>query len=119
VDVFFAGQLQFPGGIIAQFDCSFVTPFIARMEITGTQGKITVLVPYKPGMREMILLERGGQVQQIRVKGIHLYSGEVEDIEDAILLGKPPRISLEDSLGNIAAIDALIKSATQSISINL
>jgi len=119
VDVFFAGQLLFPGGIIAQFDCSFVTPFFAHMEITGTQGKITILVPYKPGIREVILLERGGHVQQVRVKGIRLYSGEVEDIEEAILMGKPPRISLEDSLGNITTINALIKSANQSIPIML
>ena len=119
VDVFFAGQLRFPGDVVAQFDCSFITPFFSRMEIIGTQGKISIPVPFKPGMREVILHERGGHVQQIKVKGIRLYSGEVEDIEDAILLGKSPRINLQDSLGNIVTLDALIKSANQSMHVSL
>ncbi len=37
--------------------------------------------------------------------------GEVDDMCDSILLGKPSRITLEDSRGNLAAILALIKSA--------
>jgi hypothetical protein len=36
-----------------------------------------------------------------------LYLGEIEDMADAILLGKPPRVSLADSRGNVAMILAL------------
>ena len=39
-----------------------------------------------------------------------VYIGEVEDMADAILLNKPPRVSLADSRGNIAVILALIDS---------
>jgi hypothetical protein len=37
--------------------------------------------------------------------------GEVDDMCDAILLGKRPRISLADSRANIATILALLESA--------
>jgi predicted dehydrogenase len=40
-----------------------------------------------------------------------LYIGEVEDMADAILLGKEPRISLEDSRANVGVIFALLESA--------
>ena len=43
--------------------------------------------------------------------GSELYIGEVEDLADAILLGKAPRISLADSRANVAAICGLLESA--------
>ena len=40
-----------------------------------------------------------------------LYIGEVEDLADAILLGKAPRISLAHSRDNVKTILALLRSA--------
>jgi predicted dehydrogenase len=111
VDVLFAGQMQFPGDVTTQFDCSFITPFRAFMEITGDKGRLTISNPFKPGMREKIYLEREGVTKTIHIKGKELYCGEVEDIENAVLFGKPSRISLGDSKANVAAIEALIQSA--------
>ena len=45
------------------------------------------------------------------MKGQELYLGEVEDMADAIIQGKAPRISLEDSRANVATIVALLESA--------
>ena len=50
-------------------------------------------------------------MQTIKIKGDELYSGEVEDICDAILNKRPPRISLADSRGNTSVILALLQSA--------
>jgi predicted dehydrogenase len=47
----------------------------------------------------------------MRIKGEELYRGEVENMVDAILLGRPPRVTLKDSRGNITAILALLESA--------
>src|SRR4030042_2892190 len=111
IDLLFAGQLHFAGGVIAQFECSFITPFKVYMEMTGDKGRIIISEPYKPGLRTKLILERDGQTQTIRIKGAKLYQGEVNDIENAILYGNLPRISLEDSRNNIATIEALYKSA--------
>jgi xylose dehydrogenase (NAD/NADP) len=114
IDLLYAGQLYFPGGVISQFECSFITPSKSWIEITGNKGRITIPEPYKPGKRTKILLERDGQTQNIWIKGIELYRGEIEDLENAILERKSTRISLDDSRGNIATIEALYQSARLS-----
>ncbi|MDI6768165.1 MAG: hypothetical protein QMD04_00645, partial [Anaerolineales bacterium] len=111
VDEVLAGQMQFAGNILAQFDCGFRAPFRAQMEIVGSEGSLTIPTPFKPGRREKILLTRNGKVKTIRVPGQELYLGEVEDMADAILLGKPSRVSLAESRGNVATILALLESA--------
>jgi D-xylose 1-dehydrogenase (NADP+, D-xylono-1,5-lactone-forming) len=115
VDLSFAGQLLFPGRVISQFECSFVTPYKVEMEITGDKGRIKIPDPYKPGKRAKIYFQHKGQEQIINIKGPELYQGEIEDLEDAILLEKPARISLEESRGNISTIEALYQSAQRSI----
>ena len=111
IDLLCAGQLLFPDRVISQFECSFISPYKVGMEITGDKGRITIPDPYKPGKRTKIILQHDGKEQKIYVKGPELYQGEIEDIENAILLGIPPRISLEDSRGSIATMEALYQSA--------
>ena len=119
IDLLYAGQLCFPGGVISQFECSFITPSKSLMEITGNKGRLTIPEPYKPGKRTKILLERDEQTQDIWIDGADLYRGEIEDLENAILLKKPTQISLDDSRGNIATIEALYQSARLSKSISV
>jgi xylose dehydrogenase (NAD/NADP) len=119
IDLLFSGQMHFFTNVIAQFECSFISPFKVYFEITGDKGRIQVPEPYKPGTRTKIVLEQQGQTRTIRVKGTKLYQGEVEDIENAILFGTPPRISLEESRANIVTIVTLYKSAQTSMPINI
>jgi predicted dehydrogenase len=113
VDEAFTGQMRFPGDVYAQFDCGFRAQFRMRIEIVGSEGVITVPRPFIVGLGQHIALERGDQVESIAIPDAELYLGEVEDMADAILLGKPPRISLADSRGNVAAITALLRSARE------
>ena len=55
--------------------------------------------------------DNNNKVETIHVQGQELYMGEVDDMCDAILLGKPPRIPLTDSRANVAVILALLESA--------
>ena len=107
----FAGQMKFPADIYAQFDSSFVSPSRSFMEIVGQDAVLFVPNPFKPKPADEILLTRGDKTDRMKIHGGELYIGEVEDMADAVLLGKPPRISLADSRGTIAAILALIQSA--------
>jgi predicted dehydrogenase len=119
IDETFVGQMRFDGGILAQFASSFVLPFQAVMEIVGSEGTLSIPHPFKPGIAEKIYLTRGERIETITIKGIELYSGEVEDMADAILLGKPPRIPLEDSRANVAAIAAFLESARTGLPVRL
>jgi len=111
IDDSFFGQLRFAEDVYGQFDSSFVMPPHAHMEFVGSDATLVVPKPYKPYQNEKIFLVQDGKTETIKIKGEELYLGEVEDMVDAILLGKAPRISLEDSRANVAAILALLESA--------
>jgi len=113
VDETFAGQLRFPSGAILSFDCGFRAPFRTFMEIVGSEGVLAVARPFKPGLSEQIVLTRGEVNETIDVAGQELYRGEVEDMADAVLLGRAPRVSLADSRANVAALLALLRSARE------
>ncbi|MFZ5822637.1 MAG: Gfo/Idh/MocA family protein [Chloroflexota bacterium] len=111
-DETFAGQMRFRGDVLAQFDSSFRSSYRAEMEIVGSRAGLRITNPFKPGRRETLLLQRDGRQEKIHIRSSGaLYGGEVEDLADAILLGKAPRVSLADSRGNVAAITALAESA--------
>jgi xylose dehydrogenase (NAD/NADP) len=111
IDETFVGQMRFDHEIHAQFDCSFVIPSRAFMEVLGSEGTLNIPNPFKPAVDEKIYLRRGDKTETIKIKGQELYIGEVEDMADAILLGLAPLISLDDSRANVAVIYALLESA--------
>ena len=112
IDETFVAQMRFPGEVYAQFNCSFAIPFIATAEVFGNEGRLTVPRPFQPGVKEHILLTHSnGATDTITIEGQPLYSGEVEDMADAVLLGTAPRVSLTDSRANVAVILALLESA--------
>ena len=110
-DESFVGQMRFPNDVLFQFDSSFRVPFRASMEIVGSEGILSIPNPFKPNRNCSVILKRGEHEQTIRIKGEELYRGEVENLADVILLGTPPRVTLADSRGNIAAILGLLRAA--------
>ena len=119
VDLTFAAQLRFPDDVLVQFDCSFEAPFRTVMEVVGETASLVITQPFKPGAGAQLLLNRGDKSETIDVPEADLYLGEVEDLADAVLLGKPPRVSLGDSRGNVAATVALLRSARENRPIRL
>ena len=106
----FFGQMRFGNGIHAQFDSGFKSPLRSHVEVVGTDAVLNIPQPFKPGLKNEIYLRRGDKQETIKIKGQELYRGEVEDMCDAVLNGAPPRISLADSRGNVAAILGLLES---------
>lgn len=119
IDETFVGQMRFRDDVIAQFDSSFVIPFHSFMEIVGSEGTLNIPKPFKPDVNEKIYLIRGEKIETIKIKGQELYLGEVEDMADAILLGKEPRVTLDDSRSNVAVISALLESARSGSPVRL
>ena len=111
IDDTFVGQIRFRDDVIAQFDSSFVIPYHVFMEIIGSEGTLNIPHPFKPGVNEKMYITREEKTETIKVKGQELYLGEVEDMADAILLGKDSLVSLDDSRTNVAVIKALLESA--------
>ena len=119
IDETFVGQMRFANDVLMQFDSSFVIPLHWFMEIVGNEGTLNVPSPFKPNENETMYLTRDKKTETIKIKGQELYIGEVEDMADAVLLGREPRISLEDSRANVRVIVALLESARTGRSVGL
>jgi predicted dehydrogenase len=115
VDEVFSGQMRFYGGELAQFDSGFRSPYRSRIEIVGSEGVLLVPHPFNPGLEVAVKLWDGKDWQVLDMPDQELYIGEVEDLADAILLGKTPRVSLEYSRDNVKTILALLRSAQTGV----
>ena len=111
IDDTFVGQLRFPGEVFAQFDASFRSPYRTFMELVGGEGSLRVPLPFQGDKDSVIQLFQGEKSEIFPTPGADRYLLEIEDMADAVLQGKPPRVSLADSRHNVAAIVALLQSA--------
>jgi D-xylose 1-dehydrogenase (NADP+, D-xylono-1,5-lactone-forming) len=124
IDESFMGQMQFENGVLAQFVCGFNSPFRTSMEIIGSKGTLNVPVPFHPGLfvpgaSEKIYLQTGDQIETIEIPYHELYINEVEDMADAVLDHKQPRLSLSESRDHIDMILGLFESARTGKPVNL
>jgi D-xylose 1-dehydrogenase (NADP+, D-xylono-1,5-lactone-forming) len=113
VDEAFAGQMHYTGDRIAQFTCSFRSPWYMYYEIIGTEGHLSLSRPFA-GMekgRRMIFYPKEKEPFEIQVPEVELYQGEVEDMHEAILEGAISYVSLEESRTHIRTVKALYESA--------
>jgi xylose dehydrogenase (NAD/NADP) len=116
IDLSAAATLLFPRGVIASIDCGFGAHFRTSMEVAGVDAVMRIDTPFKPGAEAEIRLTRGDRQETVTVAGEPLYLGEIEDLEAAVLDGRPPRVSLADTRGNVATL-AAIHAAAQSGSV--
>lgn len=120
VDMAFFGQMRFPGGVVAQIDSGFNSEYRTLMEFIGDTGRITVTTSFKPVSGGHFHLRKGDEIDEtFGYPDQELYLGEVEDLYDAAVYGKPQRVPLSDTRANIATIRALIESAETGAAVKL
>lgn len=111
VDNSIYGMMEFPSGVIAQFDSGFRSPPRAKMEVVGDQGELLIDNPFKPGEKYNLVLRSNGTEKVIKGKGKELYLGQVENLHACVTDEAEPLISLRDSKDNTSVITALLRSA--------
>ena len=112
VDVFFAAQMGYGNGRIAQISSSFSSPFYMMAEILGTAGSLLVTRPFiKQDEGRVIYTPANGTPEEIAIPDEYLYLGEVEDMHDAILNGQPNYLTLAESRSHVKTVLALYESA--------
>jgi predicted dehydrogenase len=114
IDEEFAGLLDFGGGRLALFASSFTQPYRHEVELLGTAGRIRVPDAFVNGSDPVTveIEDASGTWERIEVPGDDEYRLEVEDFADCVRSGRQPQIvSHEDTLANMAAIDALYEAA--------
>lgn len=117
VDLFFAGQLGYGNGRIAQISSSFSSPFYTMTEILGTEGSLLVTRPFiKQDEGQVIYTPANSEPEEIAIPNEYLYLGEVADMHDAILSEQPNYLTLAESRNHVKTVLALYESAqTQQV----
>ncbi len=111
VDLTLFGQIVFPDDVVAHVHSSFESPFKTEMEIIGSAGRLLIRHPFKPERTETIEVMTSTESHTVTVEGPALYQGEVDDVRDAARAGRPPLVTLDDSLDNVETLTALLKAA--------
>jgi predicted dehydrogenase len=96
VDDSMIGIMRYPNGMMAQFDCSFTQPKLDQMEVRGAEGSLLIPNPFHSTTPHQVFLRKGESQKRFRFKARPSALGTINDIENAILDGAAPRMSLPE-----------------------
>ena len=113
VDLTFGGILAFSRELLGIFSCTFLTVRDFQLEIIGSKGSIFVASPWHPdSIHPSFTLQLGTKKQVITSKrGGDIYRLQVDQFSRCIREKVQPNLSLQDSLANMAVIEALQHSS--------
>ncbi len=117
IDKLTSAMMDFPGGH-ATFTCSTQLVPYQRMQFFGAKGRIEVEIPFNipPETSTRIFIDDGSDlysknIEKIEFPAADQYTIQGDLFSKAILENAEQAISLEDSFANMAAIDAVFRSA--------
>ena len=109
--------LDFGGGHLAGTCSTQMAPY-QRVQICGAKGRIEIEIPFNaPPDRACRLFVDSGQdlfgggIETIELPVCDQYTIQADLFSDAVLAGRPVPLPIEDSILNMACIDALFRSA--------
>ncbi len=112
VERYASAVLDFDDGCFGLIDSSLELPTRQVAEIIGTDGTITIPLPFTPGHIEtMVILALEGQTIHQRFSPVDHFRIEVEHFAACIRYGHQPLLSLEETIENLATIEAIYQSA--------
>lgn len=113
VDFTFGGQMRYGDGRLALFDSSLETSFRAWAEVAGSEGILWLDHPWKPSREgpAAIRLIRDEGSQTLDIKDVDPYVCEVQAMENCVLDGADPILTLTASREIVASLTALYESA--------
>lgn len=119
VDEVFAGSLRFARGM-ATFQCSLRGPRTQSYTITGSEASLRSMLPFAPGVDDRTLvIQRGWHRDALSeeseiVPGVDQYQLMIEHFVREVRSGRPAsNVHLDDTRANVAAVQALMRSAEE------
>ena len=116
VDIAMRAQLNFANGLVAQISSGIRTPFREALHIVGDKAAVQVIEPWKPGLSgkesQCILTTNDGKQSMLTTAIIDPYLCEVQAMENCILDGADPIVSLSQSRNFLRSALAIHQSAT-------
>lgn len=111
VDDTLMGTLEFPNGVLSQFESSIESQARSRAEIAGTEGMILIESPWFPGEdHARFIVRKGDHEEVVETPGANCYCLEAEDFVNAFRTHAPLRWAPDDAVANMAVLDALYAS---------
>ena len=111
LDLRFSGLLEYPGGVSGQFTVSFDSAYSTQTILIGSSGAITISHPYNNSAKCRAWFHGETAIEELELPRHALYLPEIEDMNDVVLLGTSPAISLGQSRGHVETVLELRKSA--------
>jgi len=108
VDDYTAGLLHFPNDILATFTCGMAVRADNTASLLGTAGYIEIPIPWKPPAQNAaftVVDASGTRLTQVVSVHTELYAMEADDFAATVFNHTPPRVSPEETLGNMRALD--------------
>src|SRR5262245_28208228 len=111
VDVVFTGALSFADEVVGHFDCGFVVPRRAGLEVVGEEATILVRDPFTPRTLGIDVLRLGAEPERIPIEPANAYRLELENVSAAIRGEAPLLLGRDDAVGQARTIAELYASA--------
>jgi predicted dehydrogenase len=104
--------LDFGGGQFAQIASSFALPTRQVAEVVGELGSLLIHTPFLTGTHETaVALSLEGQTIHQKIAPADAYRLEIEHFGACVRSGTVPAFSLDETLENLATIEAIYQSA--------
>ena len=111
VDELFSALVRYPGGVVAALHSGFNAHFRIFTEIIGSQGALEIPLTFL-GNSGPLTLTIGEKKQVINVGESDRYRLQVENFADAVLHGRQPLLTVEETLRNMELLDRLYAEIT-------
>ncbi len=112
VERYASAVLDFDEGRFGLIDSSLELPLRQVAEIIGEEGTITIPLPFTLGHIEaVVILAVEGQTIHQRFTPVDQYRLEVEHFAACIRYSHSPYLSLEETIDNLATLEAIYQSA--------
>jgi D-xylose 1-dehydrogenase (NADP+, D-xylono-1,5-lactone-forming) len=119
VDVCLAATLACDRDVLAHFDCGFVLPYRAQLEVVGDTGSLLLDDPWhilRPGIE---LRRARADTELIAVEPADSYRLELENFSEAVRGESSPLLGRDDAVGQARVIEALYRSASAGVAVEL
>jgi len=110
IDISTSGMLQFSDARTGYFFVSFQSDFSTDTCIHGTKGQLMISHPFTNVDACQAFIRSGNKTERVEVPREYLYAGEIENMHDMILSGKPSRVPLSFSKNVLQTIAMLLDS---------
>ena len=110
IDYSLSAVLKYQNGALCTISSGFDSQSSSLTEINGTEGTILMRDSFDQ-TDTPILLIKGGIATEIPVAACKRYVLEIEDFADALLTGREPFLSLDESVRNIRLMERVLEAA--------